>query len=550
MVPGNAIKFIEAESDIGDLFLVQSKNDSVWNAFHSESGKYFSGNDGPSIRFCTDSYCHSEIASLTIRKTSQKAFPFGLLQQQLFRNIRELRMPHLGFKKLIIISKYQDRRWPPSETFPLNTLDVTHNELEELLSCAFFNVPNINEIDLSFNRISIMHLEVFSTNELDSYGGYMDSSSEPSQRRLQNLHTIHLKNNNLTFIDPKWFSDLPKLATLTLNDNFLTEIDVCKVFRGKNRLRTLHMQNNDFSIIFSADCNYELDFFDISNNPNNNGMRQIQVQAKMVNVTNTGLYKCYIPYNTAILIANHNQIYSVNGGSSQLRELYLNHNKIERLDFLIQLDKLEIIDLSHNELTQMSEKLFENKLALTKLDISHNKFKTIDFTFIRSTKSLTNLNISHNSLSGSFQLNVTAISLSILNISNNNYTSVQLNLKKQAPNLLSIDLNDNFFDCDDLKSTVLFLHFDRVMPFIPSDDIDINKHNVKGIKCHQISQTPNQPPDSISERIQKYGSCAALRDEITKSFDERLLKLETRLIEIFENQGKPNRKNELDQIEH
>lgn len=126
------------------------------------------------------------------------------------------------------------------------------------------------------------------------------------------------------------------------------------------------------------------------------------------------------------MLANPNRINHVNGGTSQLRELYLNHNEIEKLDFLHDLKSLEIIDLSHNELTQISEKTFENKLTLTRLDISHNKFKAIDFTFIGRTTSLTNLDIAHNSLTGSFQLNVIAVSLSILNIaSNNNYTSVQ-----------------------------------------------------------------------------------------------------------------------------
>lgn len=109
-------------------------------------------------------------------------------------------------------------------------------------------------------------------------------------------------------------------------------------------------------------------------------------------------------------------------------------------------------------------------------------------------------------------------------------------MRKQAPNLLHIDLNDNFFDCDDLKSTVLFLLFDHITPIIPSDDTDIYKHNVKDIKCHQISQTNNEPPnDSISKKIQNRRSCAVLKDEISKSFDERLLRLETRLLEIFGN---------------
>lgn len=139
---------------------------------------------------------------------------------------------------------------------------------------------------------------------------------------------------------------------------------------------------------------------------------------------------------------------------------------------------MQIIDLSHNALTQMSLNVFQNMQNLTTLNISYNSFTTIDFGFIEPATSLAHLDISNNFLSGHFNLNARAKALTTLNIVNNKFTSIQQNLKNHAPNLTSIDMNGNNFDCGELTSTILFLNFDHIRTVTPMESA--GKDNVKG----------------------------------------------------------------------
>lgn len=211
----------------------------------------------------------------------------------------------------------------------------------------------------------------------------------------------------------------------------------------------------------------------------------------------------------------------------------MNHNEIASADFLTNLLSLETIDLSYNESTQTSVEFFKNMSNLKSLNIAYNKFAIIDLTFLKPTQKLSLLDISNNQLSGRFQLNVDALALATLNIANNNYTSVQQNLKKWAPSLVSIDLNGNYFDCDELSSMILFMHFDHIIPIVGNEDSIGSNDNVKGIKCHHQTATSNS--EIITKKVHNGTNYNVFRNEITNSIDEKLLKLELRLIEIIKN---------------
>lgn len=121
------------------------------------------------------------------------------------------------------------------------------------------------------------------------------------------------------------------------------------------------------------------------------------------------------------------------------------------------------------------------------LNISSNQLTTIDFAFIGQTVSLNLLDISNNYLNGRFYFDAVAKDLYSLNIANNNFTSVQQNLKTHAPSLEIIYLSGNHFDCDDLTDTILLLSFDRIKTITPIEDEleTIAQENVKGIRCNK-----------------------------------------------------------------
>lgn len=134
-------------------------------------------------------------------------------------------------------------------------------------------------------------------------------------------------------------------------------------------------------------------------NLENGGMAVIRVNAKTINISNTNAQHCFVPHNAVILRAEHNRIDSVvvdELPNTSLREFYLKNNKINSTDFLSDVEHLEIIDLSHNQLTEVNGIVFENMPNLETLNIAYNKFATIDLAFLIATQKLTHLDISNN----------------------------------------------------------------------------------------------------------------------------------------------------------
>lgn len=521
----NAVEFIQTDSDFGDLFLIQNQTmDGEWSVLYVEKGIYFRRDSSQSFCVNHDDYygrCTAYMNFLpkiiNVRQCSLKTFPSGLFQSWFFKQLQHLRIVNVE------ISEFQ--RVGLFGADALTLFDLSHNVLTEMPSKAFSNARNLTLIDLSHNQIASMPPDVFKTEEIVITTKAQD---------ISNLESILLNNNKLTFIDPEWFLSVVKLTTLTLNDNLLTEFNACSAFGTSIALRSLQLQNNEFSVIRTnglsdKQCLNQLDSFDISNNLKNSGTRIIRANAETINISNTNLRECFVPYNAIILRADHNRIDSIvfdELPNTELRELYLNHNKINSTDFLFDLEDLQIIDLSHNELGQINEKVFEKMPKLTTLNIAYNKLVTIDTTFLKSTDKLTHLDISNNLLSGLFKLNVKAVALSVLNIANNNFTLIQHNLKTQTPNLTSIDMNGNHYYCDDLASMILFLNLDHITPIIRSDGDFGNADNVRGIKCHQ-NQEKLIGVDSTKSGYQ------TTKEQLVKTIDDKFVKLENKLIDLF-----------------
>lgn len=543
-IPGHAVEIIEADyndyAGSGRLLLIRVDRYEMWRTLDLSKNILYSGNlDSTCECFKTTldnygygGYCDSETSfspqTLTIRDYKEKVFPSGLFQLQIFSHLQNCQISGLGivdFSASMLIGADS-----------LQRLNLSRNALKELPSKSFADAAGLIEIDLSHNQIAKMPPDVFVVESA--------LTDLPVKARL-NLKTIRLNNNNLTFIDPSWFRYLINLEKITLNDNHLTEIDVDSAFHYNPSLQSIDLSNNKFSNIISNGFETKLEFFDISNNPKSNGTQSIEVNAKTVNISNTNSRKCNIPLSAILSYAEHNRINSVTveeASNTNLLEVYLSHNEIDTADFLKELWNLEIIDLSHNALVQLDSNIFENLLNLSSLNISFNKFTTIDLAFIGRAMNLTHLDISNNHLSGRFYLNFVAKSLSTLNIANNNYSSVQQNLKKHAPNLTLIDLNGNHFDCNDLTSTILFLNFDQIRTVTPLEDESksIIKDNVKGIRCYARSDS-----DMFNNHLSQNSSQQSyfeMKNDMNKSFDNKLAQLESRLIEILRNVTASNSK--------
>lgn len=204
-VRASAFELIEAESGVGDVLLLRTAYDDRWSTFFAADSEFIPYNQGYRAGFNT----------LTVRKMSRKAFPFGIIAQPLYDSyLQTLHISGLG------IEEYNVDEVPHSQN--LRTLDLSHNALKRLPTLAFSELTQLEELDLSFNEISELDDLVFErsfpehgSNDLFSYHSLIVSSS----KRMGSLKTIRLNNNKLKSIHEWWFVLLFRLATLTMNDN-------------------------------------------------------------------------------------------------------------------------------------------------------------------------------------------------------------------------------------------------------------------------------------------------------------------------------------------
>lgn len=106
----------------------------------------------------------------------------------------------------------------------LENLNLSSNSIQSLDIDTFRNVPGLKSLDLSSNRLTSLPEGLFSPihsfHVLNLSGNKIQTIDKTIFDNLQNsLRTLHLENNNITFIHPDAFKSFNKLKTLNLSKN-------------------------------------------------------------------------------------------------------------------------------------------------------------------------------------------------------------------------------------------------------------------------------------------------------------------------------------------
>lgn len=96
----------------------------------------------------------------------------------------------------------------------LKGLNASFNEIDRL-NAFEFSGTNLLQLDLSHNRISIIHENAFNDQRLFGRIEFIFG--------LRLLH-LHLQNNRLTRIQVEWFQNLKNLQMIDLRNNFIANI--------------------------------------------------------------------------------------------------------------------------------------------------------------------------------------------------------------------------------------------------------------------------------------------------------------------------------------
>ena len=207
------------------------------------------------------------------------------------------------------------------------------------------DIPHITSLNLAFNKLSSIPGNAFTRLDMQLQALYINDNQlaeiTPGMFNLRELEILDLARNQISQIKDNTFSQTPKLSTLVLLGNFLTEINR-SALRGDHSLTDLQLQDNQIETIHS-------DAFD--------------------------------------LVA--------------LRTIYLQNNSLASLSsqWFSGNEKLQTVMLQNNLLNSVPEDAFRGCTALESLDLSHNNIRLLPATLLQGLKSLTHFFVDHNEIS-------------------------------------------------------------------------------------------------------------------------------------------------------
>uniref|UniRef100_H3B601 Leucine rich repeat containing G protein-coupled receptor 6 n=2 Tax=Latimeria chalumnae TaxID=7897 RepID=H3B601_LATCH len=272
----------------------------------------------------------------------------------------------------------------------LRHLWLDDNALTDIPVRALNNLPALQAMTLALNRIHRIPDNAF--------------------QNLSSLVVLHLHNNQIQSLGQSCFDGLHSLETLDLNFNDLAEFPVSirtlgklqelgfhsnnikaipeKAFVGNPLLQTIHFYDNPIQFVGKSAFQYLPKLHTLSLN----GATEIQDFPDLKGTT-----------SLEILTLTRVGIHTLPRGLCQqlpnLRVLELSHNQITQLPSFHKCQKLEEIGLQHNRLREIQADTFQQLYSLRTLDLSCNNIEFIHPDAFSSLRSLTKLDLTDNKLS-------------------------------------------------------------------------------------------------------------------------------------------------------
>lgn len=311
-------------------------------------------------------YQHTaDIESLDVSNNADIFLPLEFIESTIkltslrMVNIRASRFPANVTEADKLVSLELQRnfiRKVPNSIFKLSNLTILNLQCNELdrLPKGFGQLKNLQLLDLSSNRF-VHYPEILN--------------------ECTNLLQINLSYNKISSL-PKSTNRLIKLAKMNLSHNKLTEINDLS---GMKNLRTLNLQHNRIGSIKTCASNLQNLFLtDNRISSFNDVLPKLRALEIEENPMTSISYKDYYPMSMTSLSLSKAKLASVPA------------------ELFIKLSRLEKLDLSQNNLTQLPEEIsLLNRLVY--LSVARNKLESLPVGFSKLT-SLKTLDLHSNNL--------------------------------------------------------------------------------------------------------------------------------------------------------
>ncbi|XP_007111636.1 leucine-rich repeat-containing G-protein coupled receptor 5 isoform X1 [Physeter macrocephalus] len=282
---------------------------------------------------------------------------------------------------------------PPScfsGLYSLRHLWLDDNALTEIPVQAFRSLSALQAMTLALNKIH--HIPDYAF------------------RNLSSLVVLHLHNNRIYSLGKKCFDGLHSLETLDLNYNNLDEFPTAirtlsnlkelgfhsnniksipeKAFVGNPSLITIHFYDNPIQVVGRSAFQHlpELRTLTLNGASQITEFPDLTGTASLESLTLTGAQISSLPQSVCDQLPN-------------LQVLDLSYNLLDDLPSFSVCQKLQKIDLRHNEMCEIRANTFQQLFSLRSLNLAWNKIAIIHPNAFSTLPSLRKLDLSSNRLS-------------------------------------------------------------------------------------------------------------------------------------------------------
>ncbi|XP_053685957.1 protein artichoke [Sabethes cyaneus] len=388
---------------------------------------------------------------LDLSHNKLEAIPFGALRghgtlEQLYLNNNKIRMIERdafmampGLRELRLSNNSLSDLLPmPFWNLPgLKGIDISYNNFRRVDPSLLVGVPSLRRFDISGNSLSILDPSSFVHTPL--------------------LETVNVSFNELSLIHPATFRDLNHMFEIDAGDNKLQEfipglpIAIERINLARNQIANLPQPSSN-SLDLPA-----LRMLDISGNQLTKiikGSFQTTPQLRILGLSRNQLQSIDEGSLSGlsrleILTLQDNRLIALHERSltplENLRELNLQGNRLEVLvDHLLDGNaNLERFDASRNSIVDISAKAFRNSRSLQILDLSGNKLRELPES-LSGLSELQEIDVSFNQLT---ELTPTVLAswrnLEELKVSNNRVNQLHQGSLRNLPLLQYLDLSSN-----------------------------------------------------------------------------------------------------------
>lgn len=400
-------------------------------------------------------------------KFTESTMPF--IPHAIFRHLTGIREFDISFTGIEAIHRdFEGAR-------NLMFLTMANNRLTELTASLFIDAPNISFIDLSHNEIDKINpftfIDALFLSQLNLSHNRIKRLDPQVFEKLYALDSIALDNNELDHIDTTLFTRNTLLQKILLNNNRIMTLD-CEAFVHTEYLNKLDLSYNQL-LEFSTNCLHgplvsPLSLIISNNRLKNLTLRNIDSLEASNNSISLLSIEDDVCHMEKLVVANNslNKITALFDRLGTLKHLdvSLNHIGYLNISTFAKLKNLNKLYLKSTKLQHINYGTFASQKELKVLDISYNDLKHIEFdAFFPYLKGIEELYIDGNNLTETGGLGWTAMHL--------------------FPNLKSLGLSNNQFNCSYLAKLITWLNLDKVELTVDPIEIISNVTHVYGIAC-------------------------------------------------------------------